>query len=178
MPRVPPEREVSKVFFKKGGGDQGRGRISVGSGPDFRRLGAGFPSARGRIPVGSGPDSRGPGAERPCAREWSAAPIPTLPCARIGLGPGRGPRAHFSGISAKFMKFMEFQEIPLFLRISVISANFSDFCERVRARGAMLKYLVFLVVFIGIWEPFRPGTHFWAQNPKSRRILVNLGKIQ
>ena len=103
-PRVPPEREVSKVSIFKGGEGIGvgagfpsaRGRISVGSGPDFRRLGAGFPSARGRIPVGSGPDSRGPGAERPGAREWSAAQIPKPPCARIGPGPGRGrSRSHF-----------------------------------------------------------------------------------
>jgi len=51
MRSVRPEREVSKVSIERGGGDRGRGRISVGSGPDFRRLGAGFPSARGRIPA-------------------------------------------------------------------------------------------------------------------------------
>ena len=121
---VRPEREVSKVSILKGGGGEGigvgagfpsaRGRISVGSGPDFRRLGAGFPSARGRIPVGSGPDSRGPGAERPCARERSAAQILKPPSVRIGLGRGGGPGPHFSGISAKIAKFWEFNEIPRF----------------------------------------------------------------
>ena len=110
---VRPEREVSKVSIFKGGEGIGvgagfpsaRGRISVGSGPDFRRLGAGFPSARGRIPVGSGPDSRGPGAERPCAWERSAAKIPKPASVRIELGPGRGPRA------ALFRNFRENREI-------------------------------------------------------------------
>ena len=101
----PPEREVSKVSFKKGG-------MGSGSGQDFCRLGAGFPSARGRISVGSGPDSRGPGAERPCAREWSAAQIRKPASVRIGPGPGRGPQTalflnfrDFHGISLNFIKF-------------------------------------------------------------------------
>ena len=117
---------MSKVSIFKGGEGIGvgagfpsaRGRISVGSGPDFRRLGAGFPSARGRIPVGSGPDSRGPGAERPGAREWSAAQILKLPSVRIGPGPGRGPR------TALFWNFRDFQE---FLGISCNSSIFMDF---------------------------------------------------
>ena len=32
-----------------------------------------------------------------------------------------------------------------------------------RARGAMPKHQVFLVVFIGIWEPFRPGAPLSAK---------------
>ena len=51
MRSVRSEREVRKASIYRGGGDQGRDRISVGSGTDFRRLGVGFPSARGRIPA-------------------------------------------------------------------------------------------------------------------------------
>ena len=118
-------------------------------------------------------------APGPSARAPGSGALPRSRNFRVfGLGWGRGgaPEPHFSGTSVKPMEFWEVHENSLFLRISVVSAIFSDFCERVRARGAMPKYLVFLVVFIGIWEPFRPGTHFWAQNPKCRRMLVILVK--
>jgi hypothetical protein len=93
-------------------------------------------------------------------------------------GRGGGPEPHFARFSAKIAEFWEFCEIPRISRISVIFMSFPDFREKVRARGAMPKYQVFLVVFIGILESFRPGTHFWAQNPKNRRILVNFAKNQ
>ena len=140
-----------------------RGRISVGSGPDFRRLGAGFPWVRGRIPVAPGPSARAPGS--------GALPrSQNLRVSGFGWARGGGPEPRFSGTSAKITKFWKFCEIPRISRISVISVDFPDCCEKVRARGAMPKYQVFLVVSIGILEPFRPGTHFWAQNPKMRRI--------
>ena len=39
-----------------------------------------------------------------------------------------------------------------------------------RARGAMPKHQVFLVVFIGIWEPFRPGAPLFAKMVKFREF--------
>ena len=49
-----------------------------------------------------------------------------------------------------------------------------------RARGAMPKHQVFLVVFIGIWEPFRPGAPLFAKMVKFREngnILLNFTKL-
>ena len=49
-----------------------------------------------------------------------------------------------------------------------------------RARGAMPKHQVFLVVFIGIWEPFRPGAPLFAKMVKFREndnILLNFTKF-
>ncbi len=108
---VRPEREVSKVSIFKGGEGIGvgagfpsaRGRISVGSGPDFRRLGAGFPSARGRIPVAPGPSARAPGS----------GALPRSQNPRLfgsSWGRGGGPEPPFSGISAETANFMKFYE--------------------------------------------------------------------
>ena len=110
---VRPEREVSNVSIFKGGEGIGvgagfpsaRGRISVGSGPDFRRLGAGFPSARGRIPVAPGPSAR--------ARGSGALPRSrNLRMSGLGRGRGGGPKPHFTWIAAIFRNFSGFHKIP------------------------------------------------------------------
>ena len=54
------------------------------------------------------------------------------------------------------------------------------FMKTGRARGAMPKHQVFLVVFIGIWEPFRPGAPLSAKIVKFREnnnILLNFTKF-
>ncbi len=77
------------------------GRISIGSGQDCCRLGAGFPSARGRIPVDSGQDSRQPGARDP-RRLGAGFPVsPGQDSRRLGEGSsmkGEGRRVN-SGAS-------------------------------------------------------------------------------
>ena len=77
------------------------GRISIGSGQDCCRLGAGFPSARGRIPVDSGQDSRQPGARDP-RRLGAGFPVsPGQDSRRLGAGSsmkGEGRRVN-SGAS-------------------------------------------------------------------------------
>ena len=62
----------------------------------------------------------------------------------------------------------------------MIFVKFAEFCETVRARGAMPKHQVFLLVFIGIWDPFRPGAPLFAKIVKFREndnILLNFTKF-
>ena len=77
------------------------GRITIGSGQDCCRLGAGFPSARGRIPVDSGQDSRQPGA-RDSRRLGAGFPVsPGQDFRQLGAGSrmkGEGRRVN-SGAS-------------------------------------------------------------------------------
>ena len=72
------------------------------------------------------------------------------------------------------MKFHENHDFHWFLWF------LSIFMKTGRARGAMPKHQVFLVVFIGIWEPFRPGAPLFAKMVKFRandNILLHFTKF-
>ena len=72
------------------------------------------------------------------------------------------------------MKFHENHDFHWFLWF------LSIFMKTGRARGAMPKHQVFLVVFIGIWEPFRPGAPLFAKIVKFREnhnILLHFTKF-
>ena len=72
------------------------------------------------------------------------------------------------------MKFHENHDFHWFLWF------LSIFMKTGRARGAMPKHQVFLVVFIGIWEPFRPGAPLFAKKGKYREnhnILLHFTKF-